>query len=117
MFAHNTDGRQDRFGLLACGLAVSTDSAAGWMGTRNSDDRPVVVRVQTPAGPVPWEVDRDLAENLPLEQKEIDLEDAPHDEQSRWLAHWLAEGDTPADPCPYCNGGVFHRRLLGVEGW
>jgi hypothetical protein len=117
MFADNTDGRQDRFGLLSSVVAVSTDSAAGWMSTQNSDDRSVMAWVQTPAGPVSWEVNRDLDENLPLEQKEIDLEDGPHDEQSRWLADWLAEGDTPADPCLYCNGGVFHRRLLGVEGW
>jgi hypothetical protein len=113
MFAHNTDGRQDRLGLLACGLAVSTDSAAGWMATRNSDDRSVVVWVQKPAGLVSWEVSRDLVGNLPLEQKEIDLEDTRHDEQSCWLADWLAEGDTPAGPCPYCNGSVFHRGLLG----
>jgi hypothetical protein len=116
MFADNTDGRQDRLGLLACALAVSTDSAAGWMDTRNSDGRSVVVWIQTPAGPVSWEVDRDLVEDLPLEQREIDLGDVPDDEQFRRLAHWLSDGAPPVDPCPHCSGGTFQDTFLSVEG-
>jgi hypothetical protein len=116
MFADNTDGRQIRLGLLACALAVSTDSAAGWMDTRNSDDRSVVVWIQTPAGPVSWEVDRDLVESLPLEQREIELGDVPDNEQFRRLAHWIADGAPPVDPCPHCSGGTFQDTFLSVEG-